>query len=167
MKAKIALAKAYLMTIIALVRAKKAIMMNRRRLKSGKPDVREALQLALEGGAMSIRDACKAIRMLNDMSQQAFADSIGVALNVVKDIESGKGNPKLSSLEKIANAAGLKVVFAAPKGSVGLDDFRTRMNEKQASRERDFDKFASGVSTEQVSDDNAMKLPGFHYDLHS
>lgn len=139
--------------------------MYRKRSKIGNPHVRQALQLALESGAMSLRDACRAIRLQRAMSQQAFADSVGVALNVIKEIEAGKGNPKLSSLEKLASAAGLKVVFAAPKGSVSLDDFRARANEKQASRERDFDKVADGISAEQVNAANALKLPDFSYEL--
>ena len=139
--------------------------MARNRLKARSADVQEAIQLALESGSMPLQEACKAIRIVKGMSQQEFADAIGVALNVVKEIESGKSNPKLSSLEKYANAAGLRVVFALPKSNVKLGDFAERAGEKQRSRERDFDKVSDGAKPADISAVNAMSLPEFSYEL--
>ena len=88
--------------------------MARKRLKISNPDVREAMVFALQKGAMPIGDACKAIRAMKGLSQEAFAGSVGLSLKVIKEIESGIANPKLSSLQRLAEAANLKVVFAAP-----------------------------------------------------
>lgn len=115
---------------------------------------------------MSVGDACKAIRALRGLSQEEFAQSVGVSLNVIKGIESGKGNPNLRSLEKVAGAVGLKLGFIRPGPVVRLENFQHRIEEKRASRERDFDEVSRGLrSRESVAAANALKAGNFSYEL--
>ncbi|MEE9597746.1 MAG: helix-turn-helix domain-containing protein, partial [Acidiferrobacterales bacterium] len=142
------------------------VYMARKRLKISDSDVREAMTFALQKGAMSIGDACKAIRAMKGLSQEAFASSIGLSLKVIKEIESGIANPKLSSLQRLAEAADLKVVFAAPSGVVRLGDLNDRVSEKKSSRERDFDMVSGGFSSsEKVNAVNSLGIGSFSYDL--
>lgn len=140
--------------------------MARKRLKISDSDVREAMAFALQQGAMAIGDACKAIRAMKGLSQEAFASSVGLSLKVIKEIESGIANPKLSSLQRLAEAADLKVVFAAPSGVVRLGDLNDRVSEKKSSRERDFDIVSGGFSSsEKVNAVNSLGIGNFSYDL--
>ena len=140
--------------------------MARKRLKISDSDVREAMAFALQKGAMSIADACKAIRAMKGLSQEAFASSIGLSLKVIKEIESGMANPRLSSLQRLAEAAALKVVLAAPSGVVRLGDLNDRVSEKRSSRERDFDMVFGGFSSsEKVNAVNSLGIGNFSYDL--
>ena len=140
--------------------------MANKRLKIGDPDVRQAVALALREGAMSISDACKATRAMQALSQEAFASSIGLSIKVIKEIESGIANPRLSSLQRLAEAADLKVVFSAPSAVVRLGDLNDRVSEKKSSREIDFDLVAGGFSSsEKVRAMNSLGIGRFSYDL--
>jgi len=140
--------------------------MARRRLKIDSPSVREALKNALEMGVMSISDASKSIRAIYGYSQEDFANCVGLSVKVVKEIESGHGNPRLSSLERLADVADLSVVFAAPKGSVKLEDINERRIEKQLSRNDDVDMVSSGVkSRDEVASANSLQFSNYKYDL--
>jgi transcriptional regulator with XRE-family HTH domain len=140
--------------------------MARRQLKISNPEIQSVLRAALEEGAMPISDACKAIRALNGLSQESFANLIGLSVKVIKEIESGKANPRLSSLQKLAGFAGLKVVFAAQPKVVRLSEPGARREEKRQSRNRDFSRAADGaVSREEISRSNALKIGRFDYKL--
>lgn len=54
-------------------------------------------------------------RNLLGITQQDLADISGVALRTVKQIESGRGNPSVSTLNKIANVLGLSVDLVVKK----------------------------------------------------
>lgn len=43
------------------------------------------------------------------VTQQVLADLSGVGLRTLKQLESGKGNPTLITLQKIADALGLEI----------------------------------------------------------
>jgi transcriptional regulator with XRE-family HTH domain len=51
------------------------------------------------------------LRQLHGLSQADLAAMLGVNLKVIKALESGKGNPGFASIERIAQAFGLGVVF--------------------------------------------------------
>lgn len=52
------------------------------------------------------------IRIRSGMTQKQLANTAGVALNTVKNLESGKlKNPTLSTLVKIADAVGCKLTI--------------------------------------------------------
>ena len=59
----------------------------------------------------SIGYVIKHLRKNKHKTQIEFATEIGIYPRVLKDIETGKGNPTLTSLNKIADALDCKVVF--------------------------------------------------------
>lgn len=61
---------------------------------------------------MHYRDLIKAIKARREMlavSQESLAELSGVGLRTVKQFESGKGNPTLDTLSKMAHALGLEI----------------------------------------------------------
>lgn len=62
----------------------------------------------------------KARREMLRVTQKDLADLSGVSLRTLKQIESGKGNPTLVSLEKLADVLGLEVCLKlkASRGNV-------------------------------------------------
>ena len=45
------------------------------------------------------------------VTQETLAELSGVALRTVKQFESGKGNPTLSTLQKLADTLGLQITM--------------------------------------------------------
>jgi transcriptional regulator with XRE-family HTH domain len=45
------------------------------------------------------------------VTQETLAEMAGVGLRTLKQIESGSGNPTLSTLTKIADVLGLEIIF--------------------------------------------------------
>jgi len=60
---------------------------------------------------MDFKEIIKQRRSLLGVSQQDLADISGVGLRTIKLIESGKGNPSVSTLQKIGIVLGLELVF--------------------------------------------------------
>ena len=81
------------------------------KLRATDPKRREDLQVALEAGAFRVGAGCRLLRQLHELSQADLAAMLGVNLKVIKALESGNGNPGFASIEKIAEAFGLAVVF--------------------------------------------------------
>jgi len=48
-------------------------------------------------------------RNLLGLTQQDLADYTGLSLRIIKSIESGKSNPSIGTLNKIAEVLGLKI----------------------------------------------------------
>lgn len=48
-------------------------------------------------------------RFLLGLTQQDLADYTGLSLRIIKDIETGKGNPSVVTLSKIAEILGLEL----------------------------------------------------------
>lgn len=48
-------------------------------------------------------------RNLLGLTQQELADYTGLSLRIIKSIESGKGNPSIGTLSKIAEVLGLEI----------------------------------------------------------
>lgn len=48
-------------------------------------------------------------RNLLGLTQQDLADYTGLSLRIIKSIESGKGNPSIGTLGKIAEVLGLEI----------------------------------------------------------
>lgn len=57
---------------------------------------------------MNIGEILKSRRSLLQISQQDLAEMAEVSLATVKDIERGKGNPSLKTLEKLCEVLGLE-----------------------------------------------------------
>ncbi len=98
--------------------------MRRRVRKIQDAELAAALRLELEQGSFAIVDAIRVMRVLEGMSQEALARRTGVTTNVVKLIDAGAGNPKISTLEKIAASFDLRVAFVGKGGSLKLFDAR-------------------------------------------
>jgi len=79
------------------------------------PKERQHFYEQLIAGELSLVLASKRMRELINMDQDEFSKLIGVAARTFKDFESGRGNPTLATLQKIAKPFGLDVVFK-PKG---------------------------------------------------
>jgi hypothetical protein len=86
-------------------------------------------------------------------------DSCCVNLKVIKALESGNGNPGFASIEKIAEAFGLAVVFVKKDTVAEILDGEARAREKARSREADADALAAGtLSEQQLNAKNALKI---------
>jgi len=58
---------------------------------------------------MKLAETLKARRKLLRITQQDLAELSNVSLATVKDLERGKGNPSLKTLESVAETLGLEV----------------------------------------------------------
>ena len=50
-------------------------------------------------------------RTLLGITQQDLSDYTGLSLRIIKSIESGKGNPSVNTLTKIAEVLGLEIIL--------------------------------------------------------
>lgn len=53
----------------------------------------------------------KARREVLSLTQEALAELSGVGLRTLKQLESGKGNPTLLTIEKLADVLGLELLL--------------------------------------------------------
>ncbi len=84
---------------------------------------------------------------------------LAVNVKVIKSLESGNGNPGFASIEKIAEAFGLAVVFVKKDNVAEILDGEARTQEKARSREADAEAFAAGLLSEQdINAKNALKI---------
>lgn len=63
---------------------------------------------------MHFEELIKAIKERREMlkvTQESLAELSGVGLRTIKQFESGKGNPTLQTLQKIADLLGLEVTL--------------------------------------------------------
>lgn len=58
---------------------------------------------------MDIKHILKSRRSFLQISQQDLADIAEISLATIKDIERGKGNPSLKTIEKICEVLGLEI----------------------------------------------------------
>ena len=114
----------------------------------------------LAQGALPLPDACKAIRLVQGLSQDEFARRSGVNRKVVKDLERGRGNPRWESLQRIGRAAGFRVAFLPDEGVVRLLEPRKRLAEEQVQRAEDSAALEQGLSPRELHARNAMSLGG-------
>ena len=60
---------------------------------------------------MKIQEVMKLQRKALGITQQDLADKSEIAISTIKKIESGKGNPSLSTVEKIMDILGMEVKY--------------------------------------------------------
>ena len=60
---------------------------------------------------LSIHGAVKAMRRISRLTQAEFAKHRGISLPTLKLLESGKGNPKVETINKVAEIFGLRLGF--------------------------------------------------------
>ena len=58
---------------------------------------------------MKIQEVMKLQRKALGITQQDLADMSEIAISTIKKIESGKGNPSLSTVEKIMDILGMRL----------------------------------------------------------
>ena len=58
---------------------------------------------------MDIKEVLKERRSFLQISQQDLAEIAEISLATIKDIERGKGNPSLKTIEKICEVLGLEI----------------------------------------------------------
>lgn len=142
--------------------------MARKPVKVRDLDLAEALRAALDRGAFAPAEASRVIRALEGYSQEAFAAHLGVNVKVIKALESGSGNPRYDSLEKIAQAFGLRVAFVQPAAAVGLLDPDARADDERRRRLADVEALASGkVSLRALHERNALEVDDVTFELPS
>ena len=73
--------------------------------------LRDAFDKNIAGNRLSIPGALKAMRRMSRLTQAEFAKHRGVSLPTLKQIESGKGNPKVETINKVAEIFGLQLGF--------------------------------------------------------
>lgn len=131
------------------------------------PELAEALRSALHGGELPLGAAVRAIRALEGESQVDLAERAGVHVKVIKALESGHGNPGLSSLSKIAAAAKLRVALVGVS-SIELMDPDARAGEERSIREAEARAIASGkVSRRELHERNALRVDEKQFELPS
>lgn len=142
--------------------------MAKRPAKIRDPDLAGALRAALERGAFAPAEASRVIRALEGYSQEAFAARLGVNVKVIKALESGSGNPRYDSLQKIAEAFGLRVAFVQPAAAVELLDPDARADDERRRRLADVEALASGkVSVRALHERNALEVDDVSFELPS
>ena len=72
---------------------------------------RAVLYDAIARGEVTLQHAVKEMRAISRMTQAQFAEHRGVSLKTIKEIENGKGNPTIQSLNRIGQFFGLEVAF--------------------------------------------------------
>lgn len=60
---------------------------------------------------MNFYSIIKERRILLGLTQQDLADYSGLSLRIIKSIETGKGNPSVGTLTKIAEVLGLELIL--------------------------------------------------------
>ena len=60
---------------------------------------------------MDLKEVMKSRRKTLSISQLDLADMAEVSLATVKDIERGKGNPSLATVNKIIEVLGMEIIF--------------------------------------------------------
>lgn len=60
---------------------------------------------------MDIKEVMKSQRKKLGISQQDLAEMADVGITTIKQIEAGKGNPSLSTVEKILEVLGMEIKY--------------------------------------------------------
>lgn len=60
---------------------------------------------------MELKEVMKARREMLSLSQQDLAEMAEVSLATIKDIERGKGNPSLATVNKILEVLGVEICY--------------------------------------------------------
>jgi len=95
------------------------LKMGRRRkiAKEILPEERARLHQDLLAGKLTLAETSRRIRELLDMDQDEYAKLANIAPRTLIDLETGKGNPTLKTLEKLGKPFGLSLVFRPGGGS--------------------------------------------------
>jgi len=87
----------------------------RSKAKQTNMELREALDSNVPQISFPLSELIKNMRHITNKTQIEYAKLIGVAPRIIIDLENGKGNPTLSTLNKIARPFGYEVSFSKMK----------------------------------------------------
>ena len=80
--------------------------------KKNSREEKEKLFEAISNGSLTIGEATRKMRKIVGLTQKEYAEKVlKIYPRVLIDIENGRGNPTLETLEKIAKPFGLRVGF--------------------------------------------------------
>jgi transcriptional regulator with XRE-family HTH domain len=92
--------------------------------------LRDTLNAQLPKCDMTISDVIRQMRLITKRSQSEYAKLCGIAPRALADIESGNGNPRLSTLQALLRP------FACDVGVVRLSDAELRRRRPMPSADR-------------------------------
>ena len=78
-------------------------------------ELRRALFDGVANNQLSLGEAVKLMQKVSRLTQPEFAAHRGVSTRVLKEIQAGKANPTVETLNKIASVFGLEVGFVAKR----------------------------------------------------
>ena len=73
--------------------------------------LRAAFYDKIDANELTLFDAIKEMRKVANLTQPEFADFSGVSVNIIKDIETNKGNPTLKTLRQLGSFFGLQLAY--------------------------------------------------------
>lgn len=71
----------------------------------------DALYSGLARGEIDLADAVRRMRHLSGLTQPEFARHRGISVQALQQIESGRGNPTVRTLDAVSKVFGLRVGF--------------------------------------------------------
>lgn len=78
-------------------------------------ELRDQFEADIAAHNLGIADAIKAMRRLSRLTQVEFARHRGISLLTLKQLESGRGSPKVETLNKVGEIFGLELAFVPKK----------------------------------------------------
>lgn len=69
----------------------------------------DALHAGLADGSIDLAAAVRRMRHLSGLTQPQFARHRGISVQALRQLESGKGNPTVATLNAVVEVFGLKV----------------------------------------------------------
>jgi len=82
---------------------------------------RDQLMADIEQGHLELGEAVRRMREISGLTQEQFAKHRNLSLLTLKQIETGKGNPTVATLDKIGRIFGLAVGFTKRREAGGKD----------------------------------------------
>jgi DNA-binding XRE family transcriptional regulator len=70
---------------------------------------RREFMTAIPSASQELGDMVRSLRKFSRLTQAEFASRIGIAVNILKEIERGRGNPTIETMNKIGKPFGLQV----------------------------------------------------------
>jgi DNA-binding XRE family transcriptional regulator len=75
-------------------------------------EMRKELFEKIDAGTITIAEASRLMRKILGMNRRDYAEKIlKISHDALQDVETGKGNPTLKTLQKIGKPFGLEVAF--------------------------------------------------------
>lgn len=78
---------------------------------------RRDFMLTVPNSPLELAEMVSTLRKFSLLTQAEFSSKIGIGLRVLKEIEAGRGNPTIETLNKIGRPFGLAVALIKPPSS--------------------------------------------------